>query len=125
MALCAPLAETEARAKLADVLGADPMEAAQFAAELLSHPHPLVGAGAGLWVAPAVTTPAMEQWRDGLPPAVNTGDIPTQEVIDAWANERTLGLIERFPIQIDPDVVLSVGLGPGHEGLLGRPLHAG
>jgi hypothetical protein len=31
VALCAPLAETEARAELADVLGADPMEAAQFA----------------------------------------------------------------------------------------------
>jgi hypothetical protein len=47
----------------------------------------------------------MEQWRDGLPPGVTTGDIPTQEAIDAWANERTLGLIERFPIQIDPDLV--------------------
>jgi hypothetical protein len=64
-----------------------------------------VAAGAGLWVAPAVTTPAMERWRDGLPPGVTTGDIPTQEAIDAWANERTLGLIERFPIRMDPDLV--------------------
>jgi hypothetical protein len=105
VALCAPLAETEARAELADVLGADPMEAAQFAAELLTQPHSLVAAGAGVWVAPAVTTPVMERWRDGLPPVVTTGDIPTQEAIDAWANERTLGLIERFPIQIDADLV--------------------
>jgi hypothetical protein len=47
----------------------------------------------------------MERWRDGLPPGVTTGDIPTQEAIDAWANERTLGLIDRFPIQMDPDLV--------------------
>jgi hypothetical protein len=53
-------------AELADVLGADPMEAAQFAAELLSQPHPLVAAGAGVWVAPAVATPVIERWRDGL-----------------------------------------------------------
>ena len=105
VALCAPLAETGARAELAEVLGADPMEAAQFAAELLSQPHPLVAAGAGLWVAPAVTTPVMERWRDGLPTGVTTGDIPTQEAIDAWTNERTLGLIDRFPIQMDPDLV--------------------
>ena len=105
VALCAPLAENGAQAELAEVLGADPMEAAQFAAELLSQPHPLVAAGAGLWVAPAVTTPVMERWRDGLPPGVTTGDIPTQEAIDAWANERTLGLIDRFPIQMDPDLV--------------------
>jgi hypothetical protein len=105
VALCAPLADDGARPELAEVLGADPMEAARFAAELLSQPHPLVAAGAGLWVAPEVTTPVMEQWRDGLPPGVTTGDIPTQEAVDAWANDRTQGLIERFPIQIDPDLV--------------------
>ena len=105
VALCAPLADDGAQSELAEVLGADPMEAAQFAAELLSQPHPVVGAGAGLWVAPAVTTPVMERWRDGLPPRVTTGDIPSQEAIDAWANERTQGLIDRFPIQMDPDLV--------------------
>jgi hypothetical protein len=107
VALCAPLAENgaQARAELTEVLGVDPVEAAQFAAELLSQPHPLVASGAGLWMAPGVTTPAMERWRDGLPPGVTTGDIPTQEAIDAWARERTLGLIERFPIEMDPDLV--------------------
>ena len=105
VALCVPLADDGAQAELADVLSADPMEAGQFAAELLSQPHLLVAAGAGLWVAPAVTTPAMEQWRDGLPPGVTIGDIPTQETIHAWTKERTLGLIDRFPIQMDPDHV--------------------
>ena len=87
------------------LLGADPMAAAQLAAELLTDPHPLLAAGAGLWVAPAVTTPVMERWRDGLPPRVTTGDIPTQEAIDGWVNERTLGLIDHFPIRMNPDIV--------------------
>jgi len=105
VALCAPLADDGARSELTEVLGADPMEATRCAAELLSQPHPLVAAGAGLWVAPAVTTPVVEQWREGLLPGVTTGDIPTQEIIDAWAKERTMGLIERFPVQMDPDLV--------------------
>jgi hypothetical protein len=105
VALCAPLAENADRAELAEVLGADPTEAAQFAAGLLSEPHPLVAAGAAMWMAPAVTTPAMERWRDGLPPGVTTGDIPTQQALDAWAKARTLGLIDRFPIEVTPDLV--------------------
>jgi hypothetical protein len=35
---------------LADVLGADPLSAAAFAARLLAEPHPLVAAGAGALV---------------------------------------------------------------------------
>ena len=102
VALCAPLAASGARAELADVLGADPMGAAQFASELLTQPHPLVAAGAGVWVAPAVTTPVMERWRAGLPPGVTTGDIPTQKGIDGWAKERTLGSSNASPFRWTP-----------------------
>ena len=105
VALCAPLAENADRAELAAVLGADPMEAARFAAGLLTEPHPLVAAAAAMWMAPAVTTPVMEQWRDGLPQGATTGDIPTQRALDAWAKARTLGLIDRFPIKLTPDIV--------------------
>jgi hypothetical protein len=105
VALCAPLADDEARAELTEVLGADPLEAAEFAAGLLSQPHPLVAAGAGLWMVPAVSTPAVEQWRAGLPDVVTTGDIPSQEALDAWARSHTLGLIEHFPLRVTPDLV--------------------
>jgi hypothetical protein len=105
VALCAPLADDEGRVELAEVLGADPLEAAKFAAELLAQPHPLVAAAAGLWIAPAVSSPAMERWRAGLPDVVTTGDIPTQEALDAWATTRTLGLIEHFPFEATPDLV--------------------
>lgn len=81
VALCTPLADGEAHAQTAEVLGADPMAAAHFAAELLTAPHPLVSAGTGVWMAPVVATPAMDQWRDGLPAVMTTGDIPTQAAL--------------------------------------------
>jgi hypothetical protein len=105
VALCAPLAENADRAEISEALGADPMEAARFAAGLLTEPHPLVGAAAAMWMAPAVTTPVLEQWRDGLPPGATTGDIPTREALDAWVKAHTLGLIDRFPIEVTPDIV--------------------
>jgi hypothetical protein len=105
VALCAPLADNADRAELAEVLGADPMQAARFAAGLLTEPHPLVAAAAAMWMAPAVTTPIMEQWRDGLPQGATTGDIPTQQALDSWAKACSLGLIDRFPIKLTPDIV--------------------
>jgi hypothetical protein len=105
VALCAPLANDEARTELTEVLGADPLEAAKFAAGLLSEPHPLVAAGAGLWMVPSVSTPATERWQAGLPEVVTSGDIPTQEALDAWAAGRSLGLIEHFPLEVTPDLV--------------------
>jgi hypothetical protein len=106
VALCGELAgDDQARGTLAQVLGADAVSATRVAAELLADPHPLVAAGAGLWTRPAYETARIKQWRAGLGAVVDTGDIPTQERIDRWAAERTLGLIERFPIQLDPEVV--------------------
>jgi len=106
VALCAPVAgDEQARGELAGVLGTDPVPAAAFAARLLAGPHPLVAAGAGVWVRPARETTRIRQWRAGLPAVAGTGDIPTQEETDRWAAERTLGLIERFPIELTSDVV--------------------
>jgi hypothetical protein len=106
VALCSEVAGNEqARRELADVLGADPPLAAAFAAGLLADPHPLVAAGAGVWARPARETTRIKRWLAGLPAVVDTGDIPGQEQIDRWAAERTLGLIDRFPIQLTPDVV--------------------
>jgi hypothetical protein len=105
VALCAPLVDAAARSELAEALGADPMDAAKFAAALLSQPHPLVAAGAGVWIAPAVNSTVMERWQAELPAVVTTGDVPTQTALDAWATERTLGLIERFPVTVTPKLV--------------------
>jgi hypothetical protein len=105
VALCAPLADPEAHSELAEVLGADPLEAAKFAVALMTQPHPLVAAGVGVWIAPTVDSDVMERWRANLPAVATTGDIPTQEALDAWARERTLGLIKRFPLPVTRDIV--------------------
>jgi hypothetical protein len=93
VALCAPLVENEARVELAEVLGADPMEAAQFAAELLT------GRGCGWRLRSRPGDGAVARWVAAWG---HQRRYPTQEAIDTWANERILGLIDRFPIQIDP-----------------------
>lgn len=95
------------RARVGSVtLGVDVDSAAATATALLSQPHPLVGAAAGVWHRPEVNTPALSAWLDGLPAGVETGPLPTQTEADTWAREHTLGLIERFPLQLRPDVVL-------------------
>ena len=105
LALCSTLADTENRSELEEVLGVDAEEAARFAAELLAEPHPLLAAGAGLWMRPLGSMPAVEKWMAELPAVVTAGDIPTQDALDAWAAERTQGLIEHFPVAVTPDLV--------------------
>jgi hypothetical protein len=107
VALCAPLARGSARDELVDALGVQPDEAAKFAALLLGHPHPLVGSGAAVWNRPSVDNWGLEAWKTTLPSVIETGDIPGQQALDTWANDRTMGLIKRFPtIAITRDVVL-------------------
>ncbi len=67
-----------------------------------SDPHPLVASAAAVWTDPAVALPdSFGRWRDSLPAAVTTGDLPGQAGLDAWAREHTFGLIDKFPIQAD------------------------
>lgn len=107
IALCGELAKVDpvAGKALGAVLGCEPPDAAAFAGELLRHPHPLVAAGAALWVRAYGSSPEMMSWQAGLPEEVDTGDIPTQEKADRWAAERTLGLIRAFPLEVTPEVV--------------------
>jgi hypothetical protein len=107
LALSGRLTDTDSvgRGQLGEVLGCDPVDAAALAGSLLAGRHPLVAAGAGLWVRAGLETATLRRWRAGLPEQVDNGDIPSQEELDHWAWERTLGLIERFPLHLTPDVV--------------------
>ena len=107
VALCGGLAESDpvAGSELAEVLGADPLAAAGFAEALLARPQPLVSAGAGLWVRPHRETARLSKWRERLPDEVDTGDIPSEESLDRWVSDRTLGLIRRFPLTVKPEWV--------------------
>jgi hypothetical protein len=112
VALASTLAEGRAAERLAAVLGAEPVEAAEFASLLLTEPHPSVGVAAGLWNRPHGSTPALSAWKAGLPGPVESGDVPTRSWLDAWAERRSLGLITRFPIDVTAltDLVMASAL---------------
>jgi hypothetical protein len=102
LARFAPIVTGAHRARLAEVLGASCGDAAALAAGLLDAPHPTVAAALGAWSRSPVTAT--------LPVALD--ELPGQAGLDRWASERTRGLIERFPLQIDPltELVLATAL---------------
>lgn len=104
LALVAPAARGEARTRLVEILGAEAEPAAELAARLLGDPHPLVAAAAAAWHRPSTRSAAVSRWLDGLPAVVDTGDVPTQAEADAWARRHTFGLIEQFPLALDPSI---------------------
>ncbi|MEW2383950.1 hypothetical protein AB0873_17945 [Micromonospora sp. NPDC047707] len=106
LALIAPAASGTTRTDLEEVLGTGAEAAADAARTLLADPHPLVGAATGLWQAGGVDSPGLASWRAGLPPSTQTGPLPDQATLDAWAREHSLGLIERFPLKVRPEVLL-------------------
>ncbi|WP_431975763.1 hypothetical protein [Micromonospora haikouensis] len=95
-------------ADLADALGTAPERAARTAADLLDAPHPLVPSATAVWHRPGTETAGLDAWRATLPRATGTGPLPDQAGLDAWAREHSLGLIERFPLALDPRVVLAL-----------------
>jgi len=96
LARLAPIASHTHRVRLAEVLGVSCDDAAALAAELLAAPHPTVATALGAWSRVPVTA--------GLP--VVADELPDQAGLDRWAAEHTRGLIERFPLQIDPATLL-------------------
>ncbi|MEV6370681.1 hypothetical protein AB0L86_27725 [Micromonospora musae] len=104
LALVGPAAAGGTRAELEEVLGADADHAAATARALLDTPHPLVASASALWERAAID--ALAQWRAALPESTETGPLPDQPALDAWARERTLGMIEKFPLTVGPETIL-------------------
>ncbi len=104
LALAAPAATGKLAEVITDALGTDVDTAHRAATDLLSHPHPTVAVAAAAWTRPGLV--GLNGWTSGLPAPVATGPIPTQEQADAWAREHTLGLIERFPLDVDSALIL-------------------
>jgi hypothetical protein len=100
LALAAPACVGADRRELEEILGAETGTAAAVGAELLARPHPLVHTAAAVWGgADQPTGGPVAAWLAGLPPQVDTGPVPGQADLDAWARRHTLGLIDRFPLQ--------------------------
>ncbi|MFI8238262.1 serpin family protein [Streptomyces sp. NPDC085866] len=104
LAFLADGATGAARAELAGALGVPADRAAAAARELLAGLQSVSGldAALGLWTHELLQL--REEWRAGLPAGtygVFGEDLVTaQERLDAWAAERTGGLVERMPVTL-------------------------
>jgi hypothetical protein len=105
LALLAGAADGPARAELSGAAGMDADAAAGAAGDLLAalDESPDIAAAIGTWVRAG--TQLHEWWRTHVPPR-STGELTTQHALDAWARERTGGLIERLPARLDDGVRL-------------------
>lgn len=101
LALAAPAARGAETDQLAEVLGMPVLDAAEIAGRLLDDPPPAVAAAAAAWMR-APHAEAAIAWAAGLPASVARGPIPSQHEADTWARDHTFGLIEKFPLELDP-----------------------
>ena len=108
LALCAPAATGETLDRLNAIIGCTADSAAELAAGLLARPHPAVPAAAAAWHRRGTITDSASHWLAGLPPEVETGPLPGQAALDDWARRHTSGLIDSFPVRVDPALSLLV-----------------
>ncbi|WP_199700610.1 serpin family protein [Jiangella rhizosphaerae] len=112
LAVLASSADEPGRDELAAAVGLSADESMDAARDVLKALADLDGVDAalGLWAQQAAQV--RPEWRDTLPSGTFgelTGDAAVdQPVLDAWARERTHGLIERFPVQAGPELMLTL-----------------
>ena len=95
----------DVRQRLEEVLGSDADEAPQVTAQLLANPHPPIGRAIALWDQISNASEAFLAWRKALPAEVECGRVPAQEELDRWADRQTLGMIQKFPVEVDPQTI--------------------
>jgi hypothetical protein len=101
LAACAPAAVGSERAELEEALGCPADEASRLLVRVLAAPPTALRTAIALWVAVDDASPEVAAWARGLPGQVESGFMPTQAQADAWAERETLGLIRKFPMDID------------------------
>jgi hypothetical protein len=88
------------KAALEHVLGCSAGEAGDLLHAFVETPPPALAAALALWVRDADRTESFSEWCGRLPPAFETGPMPSKSRADAWTAERSLGLIGSFPVDI-------------------------
>jgi len=106
LAVVAPAATGEERARLEEVLGTDVDDACARATAVLADPHPAVAVAAAVWARPEHMAPAFPAWAARVRGPVTVGGMPTPAEADAWARAHTLDLIRSFPASIDSDTTV-------------------
>jgi hypothetical protein len=87
-------------------LGVSIQQSGSLLKELLSSDHPAVSSAIKAWLNPDSLTSddSLQNWqkevREYCPIDVK---IPTSEELDSWVKDKSLNLIEEFPVDIDPE----------------------
>ncbi|MEU2037612.1 serpin family protein [Nocardia niwae] len=105
LALLASAADGPAREELATAAGVPAANGRDEALRLLRdlRRSEAVSAALGMWVGPDL--PLHESWPRALPEGV-LARLAGQAELDSWAARHTDGLIERFPVTVDPGALL-------------------
>jgi hypothetical protein len=98
--------DPDTRDRLEEALGMPVADAGRVASALLDAPHPAVAAAVGLWWREDAVTDRLTAYADRLPRAATREPLTDQGALDAWARRHSLGLIDRFPVQLRPDLLL-------------------
>jgi hypothetical protein len=95
-----------ARRAVEAALGLPLAEAGRVADDLLAGLPPAVAAAVGLWWREDQVTDRLTAYMARLPAAATREPLTGQQQLDAWARERTFGLIDRFPGEVTADWLL-------------------
>jgi len=89
-------------------LGMPRARAVELADRLVGSPHPVVLDAFAAWVREEWRTDAVRAFFDALPGDVTSGTMPTQREADAWASEKTDGLITEYPLSLGSGVLITL-----------------
>jgi hypothetical protein len=101
LAACSTAASGSDLTRLEEALGCSASDATLILSEFLEAPPPALHSAIALWVRSSDHTSRLVDWSASLPSQIERGPIPTQATADAWADRNTLGLITKFPADID------------------------
>lgn len=105
LGILADAAGEPARSELAAAASLAPAESRAAALALLRElaDADSTSAALGVWVRPDL--PLHEAWVRGLPEGT-VEKLTGRPALDAWADEHTRGLIDRFPLEVQPDTLM-------------------
>jgi hypothetical protein len=107
LALAGPAAgDPDVRRRLEEALGMPIEDAGGLAGALLQAPHPAVAAAVALWWREDAVTDRLTDYARRLPRRATREPLADQARLDEWARAASLGLIERFPIDLRDDLLL-------------------